>query len=1043
MPLHRTGLSTRHHRTAVSIGLSFCFATLLAAAPANPELALGVSSETAPAGGWAQIKVFATAPHLVAGGSISMDFDPAVFGGIASVAVFSATGDALGYANVNGQHVDAHFSSPSAGIGQLPDLPLFAVWIPLLPGAKAGASVAVTPDPSGSPWTDAQGNSYTVTVNSGAVTVGGGLSVASVTPGGGMLPAGTVLEIAGTGFDATTTVAIDGAAVSSVRFINSQQLEATLGGATEITGKHFRLASANGEMVDYFSAFPSAPSTPPAGFTGPTGIHPLAPLNVYANVTTDNSLLTHPASHRSMAMLNQNLTPVTVLRAGQAFGGGVSQADSFTVPPGALYFLHTGEGLQITASAAIRMVELIEVNMPSDPRLSYVSVFAPAAATTPPLPAQTPLSQSAVSWSWQTGTPAPAAANINVVGNLNFTVTVSGAPWLSVTPMQGTAPATLSLKPNIAQLATGVYTATVSVTPTLPAAFPSYPAMPADITVSLTVSAGPLISASGSYISLGQVSPGGTLAGQNTLTLTSNGQPAAFTATASTSSGGQWFSVTPSSGTTPATLAVTANTAGLGSGVYIGDLAVQGPANTLHVPVFLSILPVQFPGGGSLSVSPGAMSFYLPAGAPAPPDAQLIYVQPAGVSIQVTVQTVAGKGWLTAEVVAGAPNPAIAVNASAANFAPGTYQGLISISTATLGSIQVPVTLHVLNDQTAPTVTPSTLTLTSVAGRNVAAELAVTSGGDPMLFGTGFPATGRPGWLSAYPSVLIQTPNQATTPSTIHVDAYATQAGEYHGEVLVTWAKGTIHVPVTFIVSSAVVTPPPQTTAILNAASQTPGQLAPGEIFTIFGLGIGPAPTGLKLDPSGKVATSLNGTQVTVNDVAAPLVYASPGQLNAIVPYETATSGVARIRVSLNAALSGAWDVPLAGAAPAIFTTEATGVGQGAVLNQDSSLNGAANPAVRGSVIQIFATGEGQTSPAGRTGTVTGSVGGAPVLHVTVTIGGIEAVLQFAGSAPSAVAGLFQVNAVVPQGAPSGSAVPVVLSVGGVLSPSGVTIAVQ
>ena len=135
-------------------------------------------------------------------------------------------------------------------------------------------------------------------------------------------------------------------------------------------------------------------------------------------------------------------------------------------------------------------------------------------------------------------------------------------------------------------------------------------------------------------------------------------------------------------------------------------------------------------------------------------------------------------------------------------------------------------------------------------------------------------------------------------------------------------------------------------------------------------------------------------------------------------PYETATSGVARIRVAYGQ-VSGAWDVPLAGAAPAIFTIGSTGVGQGAVLNQDSSVNGAANPAARGLVIQIFATGEGQTSPAGQTGAVTGSAGSSPVLHLTVTIGGIEAPLQFAGSAPDAVAGLFQVNAVVPQGIPS------------------------
>lgn len=247
----------------------------------------------------------------------------------------------------------------------------------------------------------------------------------------------------------------------------------------------------------------------------------------------------------------------------------------------------------------------------------------------------------------------------------------------------------------------------------------------------------------------------------------------------------------------------------------------------------------------------------------------------------------------------------------------------------------------------------------------------------------------------------------------------------------------------TFRVSAVPGAPAPLTTAILNAASQTPGPLAPGEVFTVFGLGIGPAPTGMQLDATGKVATTLAGAQVTVNDVAAPLVYASPGQLNAIVPYETGTSGLARVRLTLLGQMSGAWDVPLAGAAPAIFTTASTGVGQAAVLNQDSSLNGAGNAAVRGSVIQIFATGEGQTSPPGRTGTVTGPVGGAPVLSVKVTIGGIEAVLQFVGEAPEAVEGLLQVNAVVPPGAPTGPAVPIVVSVGGVLSQSGVTIAVQ
>jgi hypothetical protein len=129
----------------------------------------------------------------------------------------------------------------------------------------------------------------------------------------------------------------------------------------------------------------------------------------------------------------------------------------------------------------------------------------------------------------------------------------------------------------------------------------------------------------------------------------------------------------------------------------------------------------------------------------------------------------------------------------------------------------------------------------------------------------------------------------------IHVEASAAQAGVYQGEVIVTWSKGTIRVPVTFRVSAAPAPPPPLTVSVLSAASQRPGPIAPGEIITIFGLGVGGTPTNLRLDPSGKVASTLNGTQVTINDVAAPMVYASPGQLNAIVPYEAGAGAMARI----------------------------------------------------------------------------------------------------------------------------------------------------
>jgi uncharacterized protein (TIGR03437 family) len=140
---------------------------------------------------------------------------------------------------------------------------------------------------------------------------------------------------------------------------------------------------------------------------------------------------------------------------------------------------------------------------------------------------------------------------------------------------------------------------------------------------------------------------------------------------------------------------------------------------------------------------------------------------------------------------------------------------------------------------------------------------------------------------------------------------------------------------------------------------------------------------------------------------------------------------------------TAAWVLPIAASAPGVFTVDATGTGQGAVVNQDGTVNGVANPAARGSVISIYATGEGQTSPAGVTGSVTQSNAKAPVLPVTVNIGGFGASVQYAGSAPGEVAGLLQVNAVVPQGVGLGPVVPVTVSVGGIASQAGVTIAVK
>jgi uncharacterized protein (TIGR03437 family) len=149
------------------------------------------------------------------------------------------------------------------------------------------------------------------------------------------------------------------------------------------------------------------------------------------------------------------------------------------------------------------------------------------------------------------------------------------------------------------------------------------------------------------------------------------------------------------------------------------------------------------------------------------------------------------------------------------------------------------------------------------------------------------------------------------------------------------------------------------------------------------------------------------------------------------------------VKVDVAGVSSGEWGVPLTSAAPAIFTINASGAGAGAVLNQDYSVNSAANTAARGSVIQIFGTGQGVTSPPSLTGAVSTGAGNSAVLPVKVTIGGIDATVQYQGAAPGLISGALQVNAFVPPDVTPGVAVPLSISVGGLPSQPGVTIAVR
>jgi uncharacterized protein (TIGR03437 family) len=253
------------------------------------------------------------------------------------------------------------------------------------------------------------------------------------------------------------------------------------------------------------------------------------------------------------------------------------------------------------------------------------------------------------------------------------------------------------------------------------------------------------------------------------------------------------------------------------------------------------------------------------------------------------------------------------------------------------------------------------------------------------------------------------------------------------------------------VTQQAVPVPVPQVTGVTSAASFTVGPVSPGDIVSVFGSNLGPAApgVGMQLNASGTaLTTSLGGTQVFFDSVAAALTYAGTGQINAIVPYEVAGNPTTQLTVAYQGGTSNPVTLNVQAATPAVFSLDFTGQGNGAILNQDNSLNGKSRPAARGSVVQIFLTGGGVTNPASTDGWITNQIGGLwPLLTaqpVTVTIGGvISPQINYSGGAPGAVAGLTQINAVVPDSVTPGSALPLVVGIGTWQSQSGITIAVN
>jgi len=657
-------------------------------------------------------------------------------------------------------------------------------------------------------------------------------------------------------------------------------------------------------------------------------------------------------------------------------------------------------------------------------------------------------------------------------GSVDFSATVEGGSWLTVSPGTGsatlTAPVPVNITASPAGLAAGTYSAVVVIKSS---------SEEARIPVMMTVSksdAKILLSQTG--LSFTAVSGGGAPSAQTFGILNEGKGTLSWTAKVSTLAGGSWLKIGTASGTVARPLLdvsmvnVSVETAALAPGEYYGKIEVAGATDNSpqYVTVLLTVLPEGSDPGPE--VRPSGLIF---VGAPGAKSA----------AQAVTVTNVTGQSRT--------------FNSSQLTFDGGTWLGYSPLKATVAPNVPGAITVQLDNKGLTEGVRRGVLTLLFDEGRAVTVKvLSVAAAGAPgaseksearyasscqtpnlrvestslrdeFVAAVGQPVTVEAKVVDDCGNLLVPEDGAATpvvaTFSSGDAELRLTHVGT--GVWTGTWRP--VHVPeggggVTVKIRAAYVRLGSTTTmqtgeatlrgslrstaapvvapgALLHAASfAASAPVAPGGLVTLFGANMADKASGAGSYP---LPSTLEGTEVMLGGQALPLLYSSAGQINAQVPYGLTPNTQHQVVVRRGSVLSVPEPFTVAAAQPGIFTKNMQGTGQGIIMKSDQlTMAEAATPASRGEVIVIYCSGLGAVTPAVKEGEAA-TVAARTVNETTLTIGGVKAEVQYAGVTPG-FAGLYQINAVVPANAPSGNEVPVVATVAGQVSNT-VTMAVK
>jgi len=702
----------------------------------------------------------------------------------------------------------------------------------------------------------------------------------------------------------------------------------------------------------------------------------------------------------------------------------------------------------------------------ANPSTLTVSVtFQVSAALAPKLAAN----RSSISFTYPQNVPArsePVQLTNTGSGKLPFTAaatTIAGGNWLSVNPASATispqSPVTLHVTADPTGLAAGAYAGTVTIKDSATAG--DSLSIPINMTVSNLAQA-ILLSQRGFTITA--VAQGGVVPPQQFRVINLGRGTLNFSVSTRTLSGGSWLQASTTSGSAPAGAAgvpvsFQVNATGLAAGTYYGSVIITSPsaANTpQQVTVCLVVLPSNAHAGPL--IRPAELTFNAVAGAP-PPGSQ---------TVQIYNIDAAPKSYLsnsttgvlyvpaTGTLPLNQPGPLV-IQPVTDGLAPGVYQDFVTLlfSDGSVRSVQVNTVI-----------TPSLAATGASANSDASATAtcvptvlvpAVTSLGPSFSVPAGFPV-----------ALEVQVQDDCGNPlnngrvqvSFSNGDIPLSmqpqlQSGKWEGTWSTNHPASSVVVtvsaqdPTDAITGSRQLTgglgtpidPPliPQGGVVSGASFAPNTPLAGGEIVSLFGTKLSDTTAGAASIP---LPIQLSGTSLVIGGIAMPILYTSSGQVNAVVPYGLTPNTSHQVLVQRDATLSVPVSVDVGPAQPGIFFQAPM---QGIIIayrGQTNFLAAPGSPATAGDVLVIYSAGLGPVSPAVADGS--GAPSNPPATTTTqpmVTVGGVNAPIQFSGLAPGFV-GLYQVNAVVPTGVTPGNQVPVILSIAGQTSPA-VTIAVK